>query len=96
MVKITIGTRQLSVEKEFEKMLAVAAKQPGSNNTSELFKKFRPTAVSVFSVACRNCFAAGKGLQQHSFLECKNQGNTCVLLCPKCKKGAHWIYDCPN
>ena len=50
----------------------------------------------VFSRICRNCFAAGKGLVDHKINECRKFGNPCVLNCPRCQAGKHWIGDCPK
>ena len=94
-VQGSVGNKQVSVEKELERLLATAPREPGSEYTADMYKNHRASAQSLFAIACRNCFAAGKGLQQHSFADCKKAGNKCVLLCPKCKKDKHWIYDCP-
>ena len=93
-VKVTVGNKQISVSKAFEKMVTDAPKQPGSEYTSDMYKRCLSSAQAFFAVACRNCFAAGRGAQQHKFADCKKAGNKCVLLCPKCKKGNHWVFDC--
>ena len=86
IVQLQLGSKTIPVEKEFEKMFVGAARNPGPSNTAELAKYFRKTTSAVFAIACRNCFHAGRGVQVHSLQACKQSGNGCSMLCPKCKK----------
>ena len=50
----------------------------------------------VFSLCCKNCFAAGRGWVQHKLNVCRKT-NPCVIECLKCNNGsAHWLEDCPQ
>ena len=51
----------------------------------------------VFSLYCKNCYAAGRGWVQHKLSACRKANNPCALECLKCSNGSiHWIEDCPR
>ena len=93
-VRLNIGSKHVHIEKDCEKMVWEAAKKPAPNNTAEMFKSYRKSTLAIFAIACRNCFSAGRGLQEHSLADCKKAGHPCAMLCTTSRKGVHWTWDC--
>ena len=71
---------------------AAAAQQAIAKHESKNEAAFK----LVFSRICKNCFAAGRGLVDHELNVCRKLGHPCVLNCPRCQAGKHWIGDCPK
>ena len=93
LVEISVGGSKMSIERGFER-LSKDTKSPEAA-AEEMFHRYPNSAKAFFTAVCRNCFAQGKGIQNHTFNECKSMGNKCVLTCPKCKTQKHWVTDCP-
>jgi hypothetical protein len=93
-VTIVVGDKQLTIDKTVDRLIDAAKMRPPVEVVKEMFATSPDSTRLLFTVACRNCFLAGNGLAAHSFGECKALGNKCVMHCPKCRTGVHWIFDC--
>ena len=90
---LAAGSIPSSIKRLLKDNLTVAQANSAMRAAFDLDKK---ASYLVFSMFCKNCYAAGRGWVQHKLSVCR-KSHPCSLECSKCNNGSiHWLEECPR